>query len=504
MAELATAKEAVTYGNWRKPQSPGVAGLGLLGTGVLLVGMLAVIVLLAVSVVAAVVGAAVLAMALAPLVYRDRHGRNGVQKLTARLAWSAGGPRGWRTYRSGPLGRTPTQHFDLPGLAAAMTATDAVDAWNRPFVLLHHRATAHVSTVIETAPDGNALVDQDTVDQWVAHWGAWLTSLGQETGLVAASVTVETAPDLGTRLQREVEAHLDARAPALAQQVMGEIVQNYPAGSASISCRIALTWSRYGAFGGAKRSLREMAIEIGNRLPGLTAPLAAAGAGAAEPMTSAGLAAAVRLAYDPSVHALVEEVGPAGANIDWADAGPAAQDEAPDHLWHDGATSVTWAMSQAPRGVVYSSVLAKLLAPHPDIARKRVSLLYRPHDSAGAAELVEKDRRDALFNASGGRRRVISARSSHSVQAAEQAAQEEARGAGLVRFGMLVTATVMGEADSSRLRQVEAVVDSLATSSRVVLRRAWGSQSAAFLAALPLGLVLPAHLRVPAGLREAM
>lgn len=504
LTELTTAKDSLTYGNWRRPQSPGIAGLGLLGTGILLVGMLSVVVLLAISVLAAVVGVGVLAIALTPLIYRDRHGRNGVQKMTALLAWAAGGPRGWRTYRSGPFGRNPTRRFSLPGLAAAITATDAVDAWDRPFVLLHHRATAHVSTVIDTAPDGNALVDQETVDQWVAHWGAWLASLGQETGLVGASVTVETAPDSGTRLQREVEAHLDPGAPALAQHVMREIVQSYPAGSASISCRIALTWSRYGAFGGPKRSLREMAIEIGNRLPGLTAPLAAAGGGAAEPMTSASLAAAVRLAYDPSVHALVEELGAAGVGVDWADAGPVAQEEMADHLWHDGATSVTWAMSQAPRGVVYSSVLAKLLAPHPDITRKRVTLLYRPHDSAHSAELVERDRRDALFNASGGRRRVVSARSSHSVQAAEQAAQEEARGAGLVRFGMLVTATVMGQADTSRLRQIEAVVDSLATSSRVVLRRAWGSQSSAFLAALPLGLVLPAHLRVPAGLREAM
>ena len=504
MAEATGTKEALTYGNWRRPQSPGVAGLGLLGTGVLLVGMLAVVVLLAVSLLAAVVGVAVVATALAPLVYRDRHGRNGVQKLGARAAWSVGRPLGWRTYRSGPLGRPPTRRFGLPGLAAQMTATDAVDAWGRPFVLLHHPATAHVSTVLETAPDGNALVDQETVDQWVAQWGAWLTALGQETGLVGAQVTVETAPDPGTRLGREVGAHLGPGAPELAKAVMREVVESYPAGSASISCRIALTWSRYGAFGGPKRSLHEMALEIGNRLPGLTAPLAAAGAGAAEPMTSAALAAAVRLAYDPSAQALVEELGPAGAGIDWGDAGPVAQDEGPDHLYHDGATSVTWAMSQAPRGVVYSSVLAKLLAPHPDIARKRVSLLYRPHDSARAAELVERDRRDALFNASGGRRRVVSARSSHSVQAAEQAAEEEARGAGLVRFGMLVTATVMGQADEARLRQLGAVVDSLATSSRVVLRRAWGSQSAGFLAALPLGLVLPAHLRVPAGLREAM
>jgi hypothetical protein len=143
------------------------------------------------------------------------------------------------------------------------------------------------------------------------------------------------------------------------------------------------------------------------------------------------------------------------------------------------------------------------LAPHRDISRKRVTLLYRPHDAARSAELVERDRRDALFAAQGGGRRGPSARNVVSVQAAEQAAREEARGAGLTRFGMMVTATVIG-ADRDTLRQVESTVDSLGTASRIVLRRLWGSQSAGFLAALPLGLVIPAHLKVPASVREAM
>ncbi|MDQ2729251.1 MAG: hypothetical protein M3Y91_15645, partial [Actinomycetota bacterium] len=232
-------------------------------------------------------------------------------------------------------------------------------------------------------------------------------------------------------------------------------------------------------------------------------PLAAAGAGTAEPMTTAQLAAAVRVAYEPTVHALVEEAGAANAGIAWADAGPSAAQEAADHYWHDGATSVTWAMSQAPRGLVFSNVLAKLLAPHRDISRKRVTLLYRPHDSARSAELVERDRRDALFAAQGSGRKGPSARNLVSVQAAEQAAREEARGAGLTRFGMLVTATVI-DADRSRLRQVESTVDSLATTGRIVLRRLWGSQSAAFLACLPLGLVIPSHLKVPAAVRDTM
>lgn len=501
---MSESRATLSYGNWRKPQSPGIAGLGLLGTGVLFIGMVTVIFLLAVSLVAAVIGVAAVAAVMTPLVVKDRHGRSGVQKLTGLVAWTATGRWGWRTYRSGPIGRGRSGRFQLPGLAAAMTAVDAIDAYRRPFVLLHHPATGHVSTVIETSPDGNALVDEDQVDQWVAHWGAWLAALGTEAGLVGASVTIETAPDPGTRLEREVNSHLSVTAPDLAREMMAEIVESYPSGSASITCRIALTWSCKSAFGGPKRSVREMAVEIGNRLPGLTVPLAATGAGPAKPMTTAALASAIRVAYDPAVHALVEEAGPEAAGIDWSDAGPTAAEEAAEHYWHDGATSVTWAMSQAPRGLVFSNVLAKLLAPHRDIARKRVTLLYRPHDSARSAELVERDRRDALFVAQGAGRRGPSARNLVSVQAAEQAAREEARGAGLTRFGMLVTATVLGNADRGALRQVESTVDSLATSSRIALRRVWGSQSAAFVAALPLGVVIPSHLKVPASVREAM
>ena len=383
-----------------------------------------------------------------------------------------------------------------------MTAVDAEDAYNRPFVLLHHPSTGHVSTVIETSPDGNDLVDEDQIDQWVAHFGGWLAALGQETGLVGASVTIETAPDTGHRLEREVNGHVDPTSPVLAQQIMQEVVAQYPAGSASITCRIALTWSRSSAFGGGRRTVEEMAIEIGNRLPGLTGPLAGAGAGSADPMTTAQLAAAIRVAYDPSVHAFVEEAGAGNSGIEWADAGPSAAQETPTHYWHDGATSVTWAMSGAPRGLVFSNVLAKLLAPHREITRKRVTLLYRPHDAAKSAELVERDRRDALFATTGGRGRAT-ARSVVSVQAAEQAAREEARGAGLTRFGMLVTATVI-DADRNRMRQVESIVDSLGTTARIVLRRQWGSQASGFLAGLPLGLVIPAHLKVPESIREAM
>ncbi|MGH3630145.1 MAG: hypothetical protein ACRDRL_22230, partial [Sciscionella sp.] len=74
---------------------------------------------------------------------------------------------------------------------------------------------------------------------------------------------------------------------------------------------------------------------------------------------------------------------------------------------------------------------------------------------------------------------------------------------GLTRFGMVVTATVI-DGDRTRVRQVESIVDSLGTTARIVLRKQWGSQAAGFLSALPLGLVIPSHLKVPASVREAM
>ena len=87
------------------------------------------------------------------------------------------------------------------------------------------------------------------------------------------------------------------------------------------------------------------------------------------------------------------------------------------------------------------------------------------------------------------------------VRAASATAQEEASGAGLVQFGMLVTATVM---DLSKQADARAAIDNLAATARLRLRPVYGSQDSAFAAALPLGLVLPKHIKVPAELREKL
>lgn len=501
MTDAALSKAAPrTYGNWRRVQSVGIGGLGLAGTVVLFVGLVLVVIGFMLSLYVSVAAALLTVMALGPMMVKDRHNRNLFQRATARVSWAKGRSAGQHLYRSGPLSRLPKGRCALPGVMASMTATEAKDAYGRRFALLCHPWVSQVSVVLTTSPDGASLVDQDQVDNWVAHWGAWLANLANEPGLVGASVIIDAAPDPGTRLRQEVTGHRSPTATELSCDVMAQVIEQYPTGSAAITCRVALTWSMASRTqAGKKRTLDEMALDIGHRLPTLTGSLATTGAGPARPLSVNEVAAAVRVAFEPGLTAAMEDVGPAAAAVEWEEAGPTATQESWDRYRHDGAFSVSWMMSEPPRGHVFSSVLSGLLAPHPDIARKRVALLYRPYDSASAVKVVESDRRDAIFAASG--RKVARARDALSVQAAEKSAEEEAVGAGVVRFAMVVTATVL---DPGQLPMAVSVVDTLATTSRLRLRRAYGCQAGTFAIGLPLGLVSSAHLRVPQTLREAM
>lgn len=498
-----TRRGARTYGNWRRPTSPGLLGLGTGGTVGLFVGLLIVLIVMISP--AGMLGAFATAVAIAAvillMVTRDGDGRSVIARVSNRAGWFVSRSRGSNLYRSGPLGRTEWGVYQLPGIAAATRLTEHTDSYSRPFALLYTPQTKTFAVVIGTEPDGAALVDQDQIDLWVADWGHWLANLADEPSLEAASVTVETAPDSGRRLRREVETNVDPNAPEFAKAMLGETVVTYPAGSSTVKAYVALTFAAAPRKGAKVRTADEMARELAARLPGLTATLQATGAGAAHPLSAQELCETIRVAYDPAAATLIDDAHADGEvpELLWTDVGPSAAQSSWDGYRHDSARSVTWAMTQAPRGNVQSGVLARLLAPHRDIARKRVTLLYKPVDAARAAGLVEADLRAAEFLASSTRK--PQARDTLAVRAAAATASEEASGAGLVNFGMLVTATVI---DPNKEQDVRAAIDNLSATARVRLRPVYGSQDSAFAAALPLGLVLTKHLQVPSTVREKM
>jgi len=498
--EASAERRDRTYGNWRRPRSAGIGQLGTLGTIVLLIGLIAVILTTAIfGLVPGLVLLVALGAVLGTLLVRDRHGKTGLQHIALRGGWMRTRMRRGNLYRSGPTGLAPWGSYQLPGLLAASTLSEAHDSYDRPFALLRMPVGNHYTVVLACEPDGAALVDQEQIDVWVARWGQWLASLGDEPGVVAASVTIETAPDTGTRLRNHVTSRIDPQAPPVSKAILSEVVESYPAGSATIKAWVALTFSGIGR--GRAKDQRRMAHELGARLPQLTQGLYGTGAGAVRPVSSQQLCEIVRVAYDPAAGTLLEEAQAAGQQLalSWSDVGPSAAQAEWDHYRHEGAHSITWAMTSAPRGESPSSILYRLLAPHRDIARKRITLLYRILNPGEVARIVESDLRNATFRATSSPRPT--ARALYEQRSAQATAQEEARGASLVNFGMLVTATVM---TGQEMRDAEAAVDNLAATARLTLRRVYGSQDSAFAAALPLGVVLPAHLKVPDKMRTAL
>jgi len=491
-----------TYGNWRKPTSSGLFGLGDLGTAIMLGGLiLSVLVTMATDLLRGLITFVILAAVLGTILTRDRHGKSLLDRGLARIGWRSATRRGAHLYRSGPLGFALWGTHQLPGIAAQLRLSEHTDSYGRQFALIYAPTTRTYTAVFATEPDGASLVDPDQLDVWVADWGHWLANLADEPGIEACAVTIETAPDTGHRLRHEVSSNIDPHAPAFAQAMLNEVVDMYPAGSSVIKAYVTLTFSAVSHATGKKRTDLEMGRDLAARLPGLTGSLAATGAGASRPLSAAEVCEVVRVAYNPGIAPLVDQAHADGEDtgLSWVDVGPAAAEAEWEGYRHDDAYSVTWAMTTAPRGNVQSSVLARLLAPHREVARKRVTLLYRPLDAAKAAAIVEADLRSAQFVATSTSK--PSARAVLATRSAAATAQEEAAGAGLVNFGILVTATVL---DAEREAEARAAIDNLAATARLRLRPVYGAQPSAFAAALPLGLILPKHLKVPASVKDRL
>ncbi|MFI5682231.1 SCO6880 family protein [Streptomyces cellulosae] len=105
---------------------------------------------------------------------------------------------------------------------------------------------------------------------------------------------------------------------------------------------------------------------------------------------------------------------------------------------------------------------------------------------------LQQDYRNALFNTQ--QSQIGQARDDAELTAARRTTEEQAQGHGVIRFGLLITAPVNS---ADELTTAAATVDNLAPAARIAVRPVYGSQAAAFAAALPLGLVLPLHTAVP-------
>jgi len=480
-----------TYGGWRRSRGVGLLGLGPAATLILLSCAAALILIAAVSLrlllyvvpPAAVAGAvAVIRVGGVPL------GELAMQ----RLRWW----RGTRADHTGYRAEVVCQHtglLQLPGTLAATELLSAEDGRGGRYGLVRDRHTGYLTATLRVAPVSTWLADPADADQWVANWGGWLASLGYLPSLRWITVTVDTARDPGTTLTDRVAAAIDPAAPRRAIEIMDQLVAAAPAAAAEADTTVSITVDP-AASPAQPRTLTEAVTDTGQALLGLETALGTCGVTVLGRARAADIAGMVRTAFDPAVRGEITRLLATGFSpaledqLNWASVGPAGAEEHWDCYQHDSGTSVTWTWREPPRQNVTSSILTRLLAPggYP----KRVSLQYRPLPAHAAARTLDDEVRAAEFRHEYARRthRDVTARDAHDQARARQAADEEARGAGVGLLGLYVTVTVT---DPAQLPRATADTEAAAEASKIRLQRLYRSQAAGFTATLPCGICLP-------------
>lgn len=492
-----------TYGGFTSVGRAGFFGLSLWMFFAVILAILPILVLWVVAGVKwGLLASGILVALVIPLVVPKRDGRGLYERWFGRITDRVGNATGSRDHVNGPAGNAPDGSFRLPGLAADSSLSTQVDVYGHQYALVSYPRVQHHVVVFECYPTGNALVDQGTINRAVDHWGAWLAHLGTELRIVAASVTVETATDTGLRLQRAVTSRLSQIAPPFARAVVGSILGTFNAAAPAINTKIAVTLSGK-ARNRDDESLDQEGIvgELATIVPTLRDGLRMTGAGSTvRSCTESDLVDYVRVAYDPASGPDVEQLRNMGqgTGLRWDEAGPAVARTARDHYMHDGVVSTSWTMARGPREVIYDTALSNLLRPEARVLRKRVTVLYRPEMAEHTGTIVDQMENNANFASSLQRSR---ARNKMAQSRANQMAAEEARGAGLVRQGIVITCTVP---DVDALRVARQVVRSLASSTKMKIRPAVGSQDTAFVASLPIGVSLPHHSPIPVEMRDAL
>ncbi|WP_280503282.1 SCO6880 family protein [Nocardia farcinica] len=476
------------YGRWERPRSAGFFGLtwgvSMVGLALIVTVMVGFLLTRSVSVALGLtVGAAIVFVPVAVTI----RGRTGWELVLLRIQFVAARARGEHIYRAGRFARIPGV-AKLPGLLADSRLSEYETAGGRRFAMLHLRRSDHYTVVLRVVPRGKELVDQPQIDAWVEGYGHFLATQSRGGEVVAVTAVLDNVVETGLKQGREVTRLIRPQAPEYARAVMQEAAAGSGGIGVRIEARIAITYRAIGK-GRVRRDEAEQAREIGQRLQGVLSQLARAGL-PATPLQAWEVLALVRTRYDLAAQRDVEAAGAELAHTQsWDSVGPLSHVDRWDHYVHDGARSITWEMDAAPRGAVMETVLEELLRPRADVPRKRVAIVYRLHSAAEATSLVDSDFRDAIA-AEQTERGIASAAARIRVGNTSAAREEQARGAGLTRFGVLVTVTDHLDGD---LPGIEASVKAMSAASRLSVRRCYGFQASAFAASLGIGLVLPEH-----------
>ncbi|WP_424216688.1 SCO6880 family protein (plasmid) [Streptomyces sp. BI20] len=395
--------------------------------------------------------------------------------------------------------------LELPGPAAATTLLRAHDPiTGRSVGVVHDRRTGHMSLTTLLAPAGSLTAPLLTVENQVRGWAGVLDGMAGDPRVKGASVTIQITPGAGEALADDVALRADPDAPPLARALLEELVRTTPRATASVVPWLTVTVdprpasglsaedaaslspSRERVRGGAERSGDvELFDKVAEALRTVDAiDLSGTGTDVLRRADDLDLRRLVRCAYDPAPATLAAPDA-AFRELSWGECGPQAAEDGFTEYVHDGAVSQSWVLREMPHRPVPYSVLLPLLSP--GRYQRRVTLLYRVLDPLAGQAVLEREiahaenRAHTTVHLKG--RPTWAQRADQ--RRAELAAAQAARGAQVVDWTLIVTATAdSAEALSSARQEVERAV---AATRGIRLRPAFGAQAATFAAGLPLG-----------------
>lgn len=495
-------QERIKYGNYRMPEWKGLFGLS---PGMTVAAFVAVVGALVLMFVRAwwllLIYLVLVVLVAAPLTYPFRKGPL-YQRLGRRRANARARRKGHAQLRQGPAGHVPDGLYRAPGMAAATQLTAHRTAYGDEFGMITWNKPGLHTVVINAFPEGVTGLDQDYIDNMVANWGAFLNMSSLEMDVVQVQAVIETAPDSGVRLKRSASRGLVADRPEISRVVLEESLAGLGQGSSDIKSWCAITFDGKGQHGSERRPISEVARDLAARLPHILGDFRTTGGGdEAVWCTAQELTDDLHVAFNPSNahHVERDRSREGGTGLTWKEIGPTWADEHLKRYVLNGARTFTQAMVNPPRAPHTEELLEQLLAPHRDVPRKRVAVLYRPENPERSMEAAERQVNQATFGAS--QKSRLTGRNRMDVNAALKTEEEEAEGALLQRFAIAVTCTTFSAEEEQRARRA---ISTLTKRARLKMRWQDGSHAAAFLMTLPMGMVPTRHKVLPEQVREVM
>lgn len=470
-----------TYTLGQPATRTGLGGLSRATTNVLFVGMAAFIIVSMMGATRVAFFIAIPATVIIALITVVKRGGRNVADLAQMLIQDVSRTRaGEHVYISGGFSTIPHGAHRLPGTLAATRLVVAQDLQGQDFAVIVDDNFAEATIVLDAQLSGQTAVTQDERNALTAGWGQWLAGLSLSGDIRSASMSVATRPSSGELVREEVNRLVVDDAPQLAREIMVEAASQLSAGLPEVAAHIAITLKV------PREHLRDDVFidAVVTRLSSFVEPLAWAGI-LARPMDEQMLIARVHAAFNPAAEADFEQLAVRGHahHLRWDDAGPQFAKTTRGAYSHDGVVSRTWEMTAAPRASFEDRLLTRLLAPHPRLTRKRVTLVYRPYEAGAGARRVEAEHQDALVAANSGRG-AASARAEVRLEMTQASRRAQARGAQLGRYSLYVTTTVDNE---HQLAAATQDISQLAATSSITLRPAWRLQDTAFFTGLGIG-----------------